>query len=91
MNDEDGVPLDELLVYVERALRGDMNLHMQLLETMRRLANHPTAPPEERALGDVLVAVLLGEKNPDLSKLPPEAAEDVHALLIRLKSNSKQG
>lgn len=89
MSNEDGVRLDELLAYIERAVRGDVNLHTQLLETMRRLANHPTAPPEERALGDVLVAVLLGERQPDLAKLAPEAAEDVHALSERLKSNSK--
>lgn len=89
MGNEDGVPLDELLAYIERAMRGDVNLHMQLLETMRRLANHPTAPPEERSLGEVLVAVLLGEREPDLSKLPTEAAEDVHALVERLKLNSQ--
>jgi hypothetical protein len=91
MSDQNGVPLDELLAYIERAVRGDVNLHMQLLETMRRLANHPTAPPAERALGEVLVAVLLGERQPNLDKLPPEAAEDVRALLEKLKSNSKWG
>lgn len=85
MGNEDGVPLEQLLAYVERAVRGDVNLHMQLLGTMRQLANHPTAPPEERALGDVLLAVLLGDRQPELGQLPPEAAEDVRALLERLK------
>ncbi len=91
MTSDDGVPLDQVLAYVERAVRGDINLHMQLLETMRQLANHPSAPHEERALGEVLVAVLLGERDPDLNELPDEAAEDVQALLERLGSNFHKG
>jgi hypothetical protein len=41
MANEEGVPLDELLIYVERAVRGDLNLHIQLLETMRDFAGRP--------------------------------------------------
>jgi hypothetical protein len=88
MANEEGVPLDELLIYVERAVRGDLNLHIQLLETMRRLAGHPTAPPEERALGDVVVSILLGDHDPDFDRLPPEAAAEVQDLLERLKPSS---
>lgn len=90
MADQEGVPLDELLAYVERAVRGDLNLQIQLLETMRRLAGHPTAPAEERALGDVVVAILLGDRDPDLNRLPPEAAADVQELLERLKPSSNK-
>jgi hypothetical protein len=86
MADEQGVPLDRLLLLIERAVRGDPNLQMQLIETMRQLANHPTAPPEEHALGDVLTAILIGNREPDLSKLPPDAAEEVQQLLERLSS-----
>lgn len=84
MANEVGVPLDRLLVHVERAVREDPNLQVQLIETMRQLANHPTAPREERALGDVITAILTGSREPDLSKLPPQAAEEVQQLLKRL-------
>jgi hypothetical protein len=85
-SDEQGVPLDRLLLLIERAIHGDPNLQMQLIETMRQLANHPTAPREERALGDVLTGILIGNREPDLSKLPPDAAEEVGRLLERLSS-----
>jgi hypothetical protein len=86
MANERGVPLDQLLVLVERAVRGDPNLQIQLIETMRQLANHPTAPREERALGDVITAILIGNREPDLRKLSPDAAEEVQQLLKRLFS-----
>jgi hypothetical protein len=86
MVNEQGVPLDRLLLLIERAIRGDPNLQMQLIETMRQLANHPTAPREERALGDALTAILIGNRRPDLSNLPPDAAQEVQGLLERLSS-----
>lgn len=85
-SDEQGVPLDRLLLLIERAIHGDPNLQMQLIETMRQLANHPTAPRAERALGDVLTGILIGNREPNLSKLPPDAAEEVGRLLERLSS-----
>lgn len=79
-----GLTLDRLLTYVERALRGDQRLQAQLLATMEQLANHPTAPEEERALGTVLTQILNGGRRPDLSGLDPEAAEQVRGFLSRL-------
>ena len=84
MNDA-GVKLDEVLAYVERALRGDRRLASQLHQTFLQLANHPTAPPEERALGRVLGRILLGERNPDLSELHPEMVAEIQALLEKLE------
>ena len=89
MANKEGVPLDRLLVLVERAVRGDPNLQIQLIETMRQLAGHPTAPRDERALGDVIAAILIGNREPNLSKLPPEAAKEVQRLLKRLSQAKK--
>lgn len=80
----EGLTLDRLLIYVERALRGDQRLHAQLLATMEQLAGHPTAPEEERALGKVLTQILNGERRPDLSGLDAEAAEQVRDFVSHL-------
>ena len=82
---EPGVTLEQLLLFVERAVRGDRNLLVALFRTLQQLAHHPTAPPEERVLGEILSQVLMGETNPDLSALPPGMREEVSALLARIR------
>lgn len=71
------VSLTEVLAYIERALRGDRRLLTQLFREFQQLANHPSAPQEERALGEVLGRILIGDRNPDLSRLDSEAAEEL--------------
>jgi len=44
----------------------------------------PQAPPEMRALGRVLAAILSGERNPDLSALPPELASKIRENMAAL-------
>jgi hypothetical protein len=80
-----GVPLDQLLVYVEQAVRGDRHLLVQLFRQFQLLAHHPTAPGEERLLGEILCLVLMGERHPDLSRLPGEMAADIQEMLDRLQ------
>ena len=79
-----GVPLDILLGYVERAVRGDRLLLVQLFRELQRLAHLKGAPPEERCLGEVLSLVLMGDRCPDLSGLPAEAAKEIQSMLGRL-------
>jgi len=79
------ITLDQLLVLVERAVRGERQLLVALFRQLRRLASLPEAPPEERLLGEILSRVLMGDRNPDLSALPPELAQEVQAMLERLK------
>ena len=79
-----GVPLDVLLGFVERAVRGDRRLLVQLFCQLQRLAHLPDAPPEERRLGEVLSLVLMGERHPDLSGLPDEIVQEIQAMLDRL-------
>lgn len=81
---DEGITLETLWTYVEQAVRGDRKLRAQLFRTMQRLANHPSAPCEERALGAVISQVLMGDRDPDLSSLPGEIAEEVRLLLQRL-------
>ncbi len=57
----------------------------QLFEAMRGMAGDPDAPPEMRALGDVLLRILIGERNPNLDGLPPELASAVRGMLGRLR------
>ena len=82
----DGLPLETLLEYVQRAVNGDRRLLVQLFREMQRLAHHPTAPPEERALGEVLSLVLMGERRPDLSALPVDMALEIEQMLDAEKS-----
>jgi hypothetical protein len=79
-----GVPLDVLLGYVERAVRGDRLLLVQLFRELQRLARLGGAPPVERRLGEVLSLVLMGDRCPDLSGLPEEAAQEIQSMLERL-------
>ena len=80
-----GLTLPQLLDLVERAARGDRELGGQLFEAMRRLAGDPGQPPEMRALGKVLVSILVGERDPSLDALPPELASAVRGMLARLR------
>jgi hypothetical protein len=83
-----GLTLEELLGYVEKAACGDRRLLVQLFRTLQQLAHHPTAPPAERQVGAILSLVLMGERSPDLSSLPPDMAEEIRTLLVRLESTS---
>jgi hypothetical protein len=78
------VTLEELLVYVERAARGDRRLLVALFKQLQRLARHPTAPPEDRLLGEILGRVLMGDRSPNLGALPAELRAEVQAMLDRL-------
>jgi hypothetical protein len=85
LDEQAGAPLDQLLAYIERAVRGDRRLRVQLFREMQRLAHHPSAPLEERCLGEVLSRVLMGDRQPDLSGLPEDMAVEVQTTLDKLK------
>ncbi|NLG71298.1 MAG: hypothetical protein GX495_04515 [Chloroflexi bacterium] len=84
---EQGVALDQLLGYVEQALRGNRSLLVQLFRTMQKLAHHPSAPESERKLGEILSLILMGERSPDLDQLPEDMAAEINAMLKRLKDD----
>ena len=77
----DGITLDQLLALVARAAAGDHDLGAQLFPLAQQMARDPSLPPELRALGGVLVRLLAGERDADLSALPPELAETVRRML----------
>lgn len=81
---EPGLGLDELLTFVEQAVHGDRRLLTQLFRTFQQLSHHPTAPDEERRLGEVLSRILIGDRQPDLSGLAPDMREEIQAWLERL-------
>lgn len=79
-----GAPLDQILLLVERAIRGDRQLLVQLFHTFQRLAYLPQAPPEGRQLGMILSRLLMGDRQPDLSGLPPDMVDEIQDFLSRL-------
>ncbi|MBK8900759.1 MAG: tetratricopeptide repeat protein [Anaerolineaceae bacterium] len=60
---------------------GPTELGVQLHDFTRGLATDPNAPPELQGLGRVLNAILSGERQPDLSGLPPNLAAAVRQVL----------
>jgi hypothetical protein len=84
MENETGLPLNQLLVYVERAVRGDRRLRVGLFRECQRLSRLEAAPPEERRLGETLSRILMGDRSPDLITLPDEMADEIRDLLARL-------
>ena len=60
---------------------GPPELGVQLHAVTRGLAMDPNAPPELQGLGRVLNAILSGERQPDLSGLPPNLAAAVRQVL----------
>ncbi len=82
--DQRGVSLQQVIEYVERALSGDRRLLVQLFRQFQSLARQPGIPLPERRLGEALSLILMGEREPDLDGLDPEAAEEMTGLLARL-------
>lgn len=83
-NEHQGVSLQQVLVYVERALTSDRRLLVQLYHQFQQMAKQPGIPVAEHQLGEVLCSILIGEREPDLDKLHPEAAQEIRELLTRL-------
>ena len=83
-NEQQGVSLQQVLVYVERALTSDRPLLVQLYHQFQQMAKQPGVPVAESQLGEVLCSILIGEREPDLDKLDPEAAQEIQVLLARL-------
>ncbi len=79
----EGIGLNDLLAMVAQACApgGPPGLGERLYNLTRTLSGDPNAPPEIRALGGVLNRVLSGERDPDLSGLPPELGEAVRGML----------
>lgn len=83
-NEQQGVSLQQVLVYIEQALTGDRRLLVQLFHQFQQMANQPGVPVAESQLGEVLCSILIGEREPDLEKLDPEAAQEIMEMLARL-------
>jgi len=79
-----GFTLPQLLDLVERAARGDQQLGGQLFGAFQQMAR--AEDETTSALGDVLLRVLIGDRNPNLAALPDELASAVRGLLGRLKN-----
>jgi len=83
----DMVSLDDFLDMVIAACRPDAppGLADQLSEATRGMATQPDAPSGIREMGRVLNAILAGEREFDLSALPPQLADKVRQVLGALK------
>jgi hypothetical protein len=82
--EEQGVTLPQLLELVERAAGGDQQLGGQLFNVFQQMARSGDA--FQSALGNVLLRVLIGDKNPNLDGLPDEVASTVRGMLGRVKN-----
>jgi tetratricopeptide (TPR) repeat protein len=80
----EGVTLPQLLELVERAARGDQQLGGQLFSAFQGMARDPN--PAMSTLGNILLRVLVGDHNPDLTGLPDEVASLLRGMLGRLKN-----
>ena len=80
--------MGELLALVARACGPDAppGLAAQLHSATLKLAAQADLPDELRALGRVLNRVLSGERDPDLSGLPPGLANAVRGMLAQIRS-----
>ena len=78
------ITLPQLLELVERAAGGDQELGGQLFGAFQQMAQDEN--PEMSELGNVLLRVLVGEREPNLDSLPDEVASAVRGLLGRLKN-----
>lgn len=78
--------LNTLLGGVVVAARGEgpPDLGVQLHATTHGLATAPDMPPELQALGRILNAILSGDRDPDLSALPPQLVAAVQQVLARI-------
>jgi hypothetical protein len=85
--DGDMVSLDDFLNMVIQACRPNAppGLAEQLDHATRGMATQPNAPSGIRELGRMLNAILAGERDFDLSALPPELADKVHGVLAALQ------
>ena len=82
----DPITLPQLLDLVERGARGDKNISQQLFNAFMQMRLRPRTPPNERALADVLIQVLIGERSPSLAELAAEDILPVTELLNRLQN-----
>ncbi|MFZ1471741.1 MAG: hypothetical protein WAV79_02330, partial [Anaerolineae bacterium] len=83
---EEGLTLQQLFDAIVRARRGDHALGGQLFTAMQQLAVNTGQPAELRALGRVLVRILVGDSKPDLAGLPEDLTQAVQALLAELRT-----
>jgi hypothetical protein len=87
-DDDDGdmVSLDDFLALIAQACSPDApaGLHEQLYNATRGMATQLNAPSGIRELGRVLNAILAGEREFDLSALPPQLADKVRDVLARI-------
>ncbi len=77
------IGLDDLFHMVSQACRPDAppGLGEQLYALTHRFSRDPNAPPDVQALGRALNRILSGDRDPDLSALPPELVQAVRRLL----------
>ena len=85
-DDGDMVSLDDFLGMIVMACRpgAPPDMREQLVNATRGMATQPNAPAGLCDLGRVLHAILMGERQPDLSALPPELAAKARSILEEL-------
>lgn len=76
---------DALLQEVAEACRDDSPPHLTTEMIVRQMVCDPRQPAETRAIGEVLTQILAGNREPDLTNLPSEAASAIRDMLDSLQ------
>jgi len=78
---EEGMSLEQLFALVAQTRQGDRVLGEQLYHSLLSMSVDASVPVDMQNLAKVLINVVLGSKNPDLSTLTNEYAAAVRDLL----------
>ncbi len=81
-----GITLDQLLELVGQAAQpgAPSELRASLKQVAGQMANDQSIPPEVRKFGAVLLAIMNGDRQPDLAGLPDEIAAKIRQMLASL-------
>lgn len=83
----EGIGLDDFLGLVVSACgpEAPAGLGERVFQAARAMETQQDGPPDLHALGRVLIAILTGDRAPDLSALSPELAEKVQGVLEAIR------
>jgi len=81
---QQGMPLEEVFDLIAQSRQGDINVDKRLRENFSALITDPEQPQDIQELSKVLMNILNGNHQPDLTNLPSHMVTSVNDLMGRL-------